>query len=210
MKIAVIGTGNIGQAVGALWCKAGHEVTFSARNLARLRSFAADLGPAAAVASPEEAAATCEAALLAVPLHAIPALGPACAPSLRRKLLLDACNPYPDRDGNLALEAVADGKGSGQWTATQFPGADVVKAFNTIYFKDLSTEAHRAGAPLAVPLAGDNKAALEIAARLVRDAGFEPLLVGALGRSREFDVGKGPYGKSLTASELRAYFGTGS
>ena len=210
MKIAVIGTGNIGKAIGALWSRAGHVVTFSSRNPGLLAPFVASLGGHASAGTVEEAARGSEVALLAVPLHAVPALSEAIGASLRGKTILDACNPYPDRDGAIAVEAVANGRGSGEWTASRFPESRIVKAFNTIYFKDFMTEAHRQGPRLAVPLAGDSAEALAVAEQLVRDAGFEPLVVGALARTREFDVGKGPYGKSVDVNALRAFFPSAS
>ena len=67
--------------------------------------------------------------------------------------------------------------------------------------------AHRSGALVAIPLAGDDTAALAVAAQLVRDAGFEPVVVGPLSRAREFDVGTYPYTHVLTAAELRQSLG---
>jgi predicted dinucleotide-binding enzyme len=58
-----------------------------------------------------------------------------------------------------------------------------------------------------VPLASDDAQALEVAARLVRDAGFEPVVVGPLARSRAFDVGTAVFGRGLTARELRRGLG---
>lgn len=58
-----------------------------------------------------------------------------------------------------------------------------------------------------MPLASDDREALEVAARLVTEAGFEPVRVGALARSRAFDVGTAVFGRGLTARELRRTFG---
>jgi len=63
---------------------------------------------------------------------------------------------------------------------------------------------------VAVPLAGDDDAALRIAARLVEDAGFEPVVVGPLVSAKEFQPGTPGYGKALTARELRRALGLGS
>ena len=56
---------------------------------------------------------------------------------------------------------------------------------------------------MAIPLAADDAAAMKIAARLVEDAGFEPVVVGPLARAKEFDVGTAVYGLALTARQLR-------
>ena len=86
-------------------------------------------------------------------------------------------------------------------------GTRLVRAFNTIPHFSLRSEAHRDAEPVGVPLAGDDPAALAVAARLVRDAGFEPVVVGALARSVRFDVGTEVFGRALPASELRRRLG---
>ena len=78
-----------------------------------------------------------------------------------------------------------------------------MKAFNTVYFKVLADEAHRAGDQVGIPLAGDDRSALEIAASLVRDAGFDPVIVGPLARGREFEPGTRPYNSGMNGRELR-------
>jgi 8-hydroxy-5-deazaflavin:NADPH oxidoreductase len=79
-----------------------------------------------------------------------------------------------------------------------------VRAFNAINYNDLEQLAHRSGAPVAIPLAGDDPEALAVAQTLVREAGFEPVVVGGLSRAREFDVGTNPYTRIMTAPQLRA------
>lgn len=207
MKVGIIGTGNIGQAVGALLVKAGHEVLFASRNPQELAGFVASLGKAARAGTAMEAAQHGDAVIVAVPLGAIPKLGAEVRSALSGKVVIDTTNPYPQRDGELASDAVAAGKGTGTWFAGQFSSARVVKGFNTVYSETLKSEAHRAGVKIAIPLAGDDRPALETAARLVTDAGFDAVIVGPLARSAEFDVGTAPYGKPHTTQELRSFFG---
>jgi len=83
----------------------------------------------------------------------------------------------------------------------------LVRAFNSIPAADLANDANRAGERIAVPLAGDDRAALEVARRLVRDAGFEPVVVGPLASAKKFDRGSAVYGQALTARELRQRLG---
>jgi 8-hydroxy-5-deazaflavin:NADPH oxidoreductase len=109
------------------------------------------------------------------------------AAELKGKVVLDTGNPFPGRDGDMAVAARA--KGTGVASAEFLPGVRLVRAFNTIPYYALLSEAHRAGESIAVPLAGDDEAALKIAARLVQDAGFEPVVVGRLARAKKFDVG---------------------
>ena len=84
---------------------------------------------------------------------------------------------------------------------------ELVGAFNAINSGDLSSKAHRSGEPIAIPLAGDDAEALAVAQRLVRDAGFEPVVVGPLSRAHEFDVGTPVYTRIMTAPQLRQALG---
>src|SRR5438046_815793 len=85
------------------------------------------------------------------------------------------------------------------WVAA---GPRLVGAFNAINAGSLASEAHRKPPQIGIPLAGDDADALKVAQRLVRDAGFDPVLVGGLARARDFDVGTPVYTKLLTAEEL--------
>ncbi len=208
MKIGVIGSGRIGGTLGGLWVKAGHEVLFSARNLDEVKKLVAGLGPRARAGTPREAAVFGEAILISVPYGALPQLGRDLAGDLRGKVVLDTCNPVPRRDGDVAVAALA--KGAGLASAELLPGVRLVRAFNTVGSGSLRSEAHRAGDRVAIPLAGDDDAALRIAARLVEDAGFEPVVVGPLVSAKEFQPGTPAYGKALTARELRRALGLGS
>jgi predicted dinucleotide-binding enzyme len=208
LKIGVIGSGKIGGALGGLWVQAGHEVLFSARDIDAVRKLVAGLGPRARAGTPREAAVYGEVVLISVPYGALPQLGRDLAGDLRGKVVLDTCNPIPRRDGNMAVAAQA--KGSGVASAELLPGVRLVRAFNTVPAAALRSEAHRAGDRVAVPLAGDDAAALQIAARLVEDAGFEPVVVGPLVRAKEFDPGTAVFGRALSARELRRALGLGT
>lgn len=208
MKIGIIGSGRLGGTVGALWIKAGHEVMFSALDIEEARKVAAGLGPNARAGSSKEAAAFGEVVLVAVPYAALPQVGRDLAAELKGKVVLDACNPVPGRDGEMANAARA--KGTGVASAEYLPGVRLVRAFNSVGFNTLRSEAHRAGERVAIPLAADDQAALKTAMRLVQDAGFEPLVAGGLARAREFDAGTPLFGKGLTARELRKGLGMGT
>lgn len=205
LRIGIIGTGQIGGTLARLWVAAGHEVLMSSRHPDELKSLAASLGPRARVGTPREAALFGEVVLMAVPYGALPQVGRDLKAELAGKIVLDTCNPYPSRDGEMAVEArrlstgVADPK--------FLPGVRLVRAFNAINSGDLSSEAHRAGEPIAIPIAGDDSQALAVAERLVRDAGFAPVVVGPLSRAREFDVGTPVYTRLMTAPQLRQALG---
>jgi hypothetical protein len=207
MRIGIIGAGMIGATLGELWVKAGHEIRLSSRHPEALAPLAARLGERAAAVTTEEAAAFGEVVLLAVPFSAMAELGPRLASALAGKVVLDAGNPFAARDGSAALAVAAKGQGSGRWTAEHLPGARVVKAFNTVYFKTLASAGQATGERVGIPLAGDDAAALEVAASLVRDAGLDPVIVGPLDRARDFDPGTAVWNKGTTGPALRALFG---
>ncbi len=205
LKIGIIGAGRIGGTLAALWAKAGHEVLVSSRHPEQLQELARSLGPKGRAGTPREAAIFGDVVLVSVPYGALPQLGRDLAKELAGKIVLDTGNPYPERDGDMALEARR--KGTGVASAEFLPGVRLVRAFNAINYRSLKSEAHRAGKPVAIPLAADDAEALRLASRLVKDAGFEPVVVGALARARLFDVGTPVYTVLLTADELRARLG---
>jgi predicted dinucleotide-binding enzyme len=205
LKIGIIGTGHIGGTLATLWVKAGHEVLMSSRHPDELRPLAQSLGPRAHVGTPREAALFGAVVLLSVPYGALPQIGRDLRNELAGKIVLDTGNPYPQRDGEMALEARRTGTGVA--SAEYLPGVRLVRAFNAINSGDLKSEAHRKGEPIAIPLAGDDPQALQVAERLVIDAGFAPVVVGPLSRAREFDVGTDVYTRLLTAPQLRQALG---
>lgn len=209
MKIGIIGAGMIGATVGKLWIDAGHEVRFASRHPEELKSLVAKLGKAASAGTPAEAARFGEVVMVSVPLIAMVALARDVAPLLAGKVVLDTGNAYEKRDGDAAREAMKHPQGSAAWAAAMFPGARWVKAFNSVYFKTLEAEAHRDGDKVGIPLASDDRAALEVAAQLVRDAGFDPVIAGPLARGKEFEPGTRPYNTGMTGPEVRKVLGLG-
>jgi predicted dinucleotide-binding enzyme len=205
LKIGVIGTGHIGGSLATLWAKAGHELVISSRHPEELQDLARSLGPKVRVGTPREAAAFGEVVLISVPYMALPQVGRDYRNELSGKIVLDTGNPYPQRDGAMAEEARR--KGTGVASMEYLPGTRLVRAFNAINWNDLKGEAHRAAERVAIPLAGDDQGALAVAARLVTDAGFDPVVVGSLSRAREFDVGTRVYTQLLTAKQLRKELG---
>ena len=205
LRIGVIGSGRVGGTIGALWVKAGHEVMFSSLDIEHDKALAARLGSGARAGTPKAAAAFGEVLFFAVPYAALPGLGRDLAAEIKGKIVLDASNPIPGRDGDMAKEALA--KGTGVASPQFLPGARIVRAYNEVGYTRMRDEAHRAGERLGIPLAGDDAQALKTAARLVQDAGHEPVVVGGLARAREFDYGTPVFGRPMTAAELRKALG---
>lgn len=207
LKIGIIGTGRIGGALAEHLAKAGHELMISSRHPEQLKPLAERLGPSVRIGTPAEAAAFGEVLLISVPYGALPQVGRDYAAQMQGKVALETGNPFPARDG--AMAELARAKGSGVASAGHLPGVRLVRAFTSIPHSAVLGEAHRSGELIGVPLAADDPAALKLAERLVRDAGFEPVVVGGLARARDFDVGTPVFGRALTARELRQVLALG-
>jgi predicted dinucleotide-binding enzyme len=205
LKIGIIGAGLIGGSVGVLWAKAGHEVFFSSRHPEELGDLLKEAGPSAKVGTPAEAALFGDVVFVAVPYHAMPKVGKDLLPLLKDKIVIDCGNPYPSRDGEMAVEALK--KGTGIASAEFFPGVRLVRAYNSISYKSITTQAHREGQLMAIPMAGDDQKAVDVTMALIKDSGFDPVFVGPLSRAREFDNRSAMYGRQGTAQELKDGFG---
>ena len=206
MRIGIIGAGMIGSSLAKLWVDAGHDVRLASRHPDELKSMVERLGPRASTGTPHDAATFGDVVMLTVPLKAVPDLARDLAPALAQKIVLDTGNAYERRDGAIARQASAHPQGSAGWAAAMFPGSRWVKAFNTVYYKTLQIEAHRNGDRVGIPLASDDAEALDTAAALVRDAGFDPVVVGPLARGKEFEPDTKPYNTGMSGQELRTLF----
>ena len=208
MKIGVIGAGRIGSLVGRLWVRAGHVVMFSSRHPEQLAGLAAEVGSGASVGTPADAAAFGEVLLISVPYVTMPDLGRSLAAAIAGKVVLETGNVYPQRDGEVAREVLDSGLGTGVWSARYLPGARVVRAFNTVWDQTLTKAiAEGTGDRIGIPLAGDDPAALDTAAALVRDAGFTPVVVGGLDQAKTFDAGAAVFNTGMSADEIKRTLG---
>jgi predicted dinucleotide-binding enzyme len=201
LRIGIIGSGHIGGTIGGLWIKAGHAVLFSSRHPDELKDLVAGLGPLARAGTVAEAIEFGDAIFLAVPYGALPQIGQDYGGALKGKVVLDACNAVSARDGDIADEA--ERSGIGVTSQKYLAGARLVRAFNTMSYTIFAREANRPEPRLAIPIAGDDPAAVQTAAALVRDAGFEPVVVGALAEARRFQRGAPGYGQPVGAAELK-------
>jgi 8-hydroxy-5-deazaflavin:NADPH oxidoreductase len=200
--IGVIGSGHIGGTIGGLWVKNGHKVLFSSRHPEELKELVTGLGELAQAGTVDQAIAFGDALLVAVPYGALPQIGQDYAAALKGKIMLDACNAVAPRDG-AALADEVDHNGIGVTSQKYLAGTRLVRAFNTLNYKIFATEANRPDPKLAVPIAGDDAEAVQVAAGLVRDAGFDPVVVGKLADASRFQRGGPGYGQQATAAELR-------
>jgi predicted dinucleotide-binding enzyme len=177
VKIGMIGSGNVGGALGRVWAEAGHPVMFSSRDLEHDKTLAGQVGANARAGTPREAAEFGEVIVLAVPYGALPELGKTLGDAMKGKVVIDTCNPFPHRDGEIADRARAEG--AGLVSAQLLPGARIVRAFNAVGAARMGS-AHKDTERKGMPIAGDDKEAIEIASGLIREIGFEPVLVGGL------------------------------
>jgi predicted dinucleotide-binding enzyme len=169
MKVAIIGSGNIGQALGGALVGAGHDVTLTARDAAETKTIAKAIGATAAATAPE-AIDGAQIVVLAVPYTALAEVAAEVKGSVGDKVIIDVTNP---------MGQAPAGTSAAQQLAEWLPGARVVKAFNTTFAGLLATpEAH--GQTLDALYATDAADAGETVAELIRSIGFRPVYAGGL------------------------------
>jgi len=199
IKIGVVGSGRVGGTLGSVWIHAGHQVMFSSRHLENDRKLAADLGPKAFAGTPQQTAAFGEVLLISVPYGALPDVGRSLGDLLRGKVVIDTCNPFVSRDGEIAKRALD--QGAGQVSAELLPGARIVRAFNAIGYTRMG-RAHERPGEVGMPIAGDDPEAIELASRLIRDIGYDPVLIGGLAMGKYLMPGT-PLAGEHTPEEIR-------
>ncbi len=177
-KIAIIGAGMIGATTARLFLDAGYDVALSnSRGPGTLAGLVKDLGPKAHAMTVAEAARWGDLVLLAVPWRKPEALPP--PDTVRGKIVIDAMNPYA-ADGSIADLGSST---SSEEPQKRLPGARLVKAFNTIYYRHLASRG-RKDVPLderhAIFVAGDDDEAKREVMRLIEEIGFAPVDTGSL------------------------------
>lgn len=189
MKIAIIGAGNVGGALGLGWARCGHAIRFGVANPSDPKHMAA--ADAANAVSPKktvsletvtDAARDANAVVLAVPWDAIPDVMSRIGPHLNGKLVLDATNPLVFGPQGLQL-AVGFSTSGGEEIAKQAPGAALFKTMNQVGFAVMPDTN---GYPVAPTMfvAGDDEARKPQAMALVRDLGFDAVDAGPLSIAR--------------------------
>jgi predicted dinucleotide-binding enzyme len=207
MKIGIIGAGNIGATAARLLVRTGHEVAISnSRGGEGLESLVAELGSNARATTIEEAAHFGEIALIAIPFGKYETLP---SDAFKGKVVIDAGNYYPGRDGNFS-ELDKDETTSSELVSSHLKEARYVKGFNTIWFQHLATQGNTE-LPLedrrAIFIAGDDSGAKEIAARLIEEIGFAAVDTGFLSEGgRQQQPGTTVYNKDLTSKQAAELF----
>jgi 8-hydroxy-5-deazaflavin:NADPH oxidoreductase len=191
--VGFIGSGRIGSTVAQLAVAAGYQVIMSnSRGPQTLAGLVNELGPLARAGSGEQAAAGGDLVVLTIPLRAHQSIPAAW---LAGQLVIDTCNYYPQRDGQIA------GLDSGSLTSSELiqqhlAGAQVVKAFNNIYYRHLLALARKAGASdrSFLPIAGDDTGAKARVSTFLDAIGYGAVDAGPLAESWRQEPGTPVYG----------------
>lgn len=183
--IAMIGTGDVGGALGKEFAALGHVVIYGSRTPGseKVLALVQDTGHGARAVKPPEAAAAAEIVVLAVPgllvEEIVGGLG-----DLSGKILVDPTNPLVRRDdGKLGIEI--DGSNA-EIIQAAAPGAHVVKAFNSLGWRTM-LDPEATGGPVSIPLVGDSSEAKARIAQIVAAMGLEPIDVGPLRNARHVE-----------------------
>jgi 8-hydroxy-5-deazaflavin:NADPH oxidoreductase len=204
MKIGIIGAGHIGGTAAQLFIDAGHEIAISnSRGPETLRDLIATLGPNARAMTPAEAARFGEVVLVAVPLKDYTDLP---VDDLRGKVVIDAMNYYPGRDGQYA-QLDSGAMASSEMVAAHLTGARVVKAFNTIWFEHLKTQGKKnaaVGERRVIFVSGDDAEAKRIVSDLIEEIGFGPYDLGTLHDSQQQQPDTKVYNRDMTVDQASA------
>nr|WP_321226367.1 NAD(P)-binding domain-containing protein [uncultured Psychroserpens sp.] len=207
MKIGVIGSGNIGGNLGKHWAKAGHEVLFSSRHPEQLNDLVRDAGGNSKAVSIEKAfEAKADVYLLATPYMAIDRLSELYAGEYGNRVIIDATNPYPERDGKMAQDVRDSNRNASEYTAMKFNTAKTAKAFNTIKAEHLKDRAWRDQDKLAIPFAAQDEDSKNKTQQLIEDIGFDAVYIGDLTKTNIMDPDQKLYGQSVNRKELESMF----
>jgi predicted dinucleotide-binding enzyme len=185
-KIAILGTGNLGQALAKGWARTGHQIVYGSRTPddERVKKVVKGTGSGASVATLEEAAAQANIVVFALPWKAVKDLMPAIG-DLTGKIIVDPMNALKFVDGYPAPPDLATSVG--EELQSLAPGARVVKAFNTPAATNI-VDPKRAGGHVSIPLAGADVAAKGRVAALVSELGLEPVDTGPLIAARYLEA----------------------
>jgi 8-hydroxy-5-deazaflavin:NADPH oxidoreductase len=185
MKLAVIGSGNIGKSIGSWAAKAGYEVIFAAKEEANAKAAAQQSGNGARSASVRAAVEVSEIVLFAVPYDAAKDLASELRPLLKGKVLIDVTNPLAADYGSLTVGYTSS---AAEEIAKLAPEAKVVKAFNTVFAQVYASQNPQVnGKTVSVFFAGDDQAAKDQVAALVKKLGFDGVDAGPLRSARNLE-----------------------
>src|ERR1700694_5183484 len=203
MQIGILGSGNIGGNAARLFARAGHHVRIAnSRGAETLRSLVAEIGPNAEATTPQDAVDASDLVLIEIPwTKREEALGE--IEGWDEKIVVDAMNAYTE---DFEIEDLGS-KTSTEFTRALVPGARVVKAFNTMFYKRLGADGKPKGESgrLAMPVASDDDAAKRVVMDLIDEIGFDAVDNGGLVEGgRQQQPGSPIYNQPIGAKEMRS------
>jgi predicted dinucleotide-binding enzyme len=180
--IAVIGTGEVAQALGPEFASLGHRIVYGSRDPAQagIGELIAKTGQGTTVLRPDEAAIGADIVILAVPGMVVESVTRSLG-DLSGKIIIDPTNPLEEGEDGLLVHGVTTS--NAEIIQAVAPEAFVVKAFNTLNWRTM-VEPETAGGPVTIPLVGDSDAAKATVAALVSGIGLEPIDLGPLRHAR--------------------------
>src|SRR3954454_13195468 len=183
MNVAIIGTGNVGSALGGSLSRAGHDVTFYSRN-EQTTSDVAQANNAATANNPIQAVENADVIILAVPYAAAADVAKEIGAAAQGKVVIDTTNPLNADYSGLQTKT---GESAAQEIAKELTGAHVVKAFNTVFATVQGDPQANDATPDALFATDDDEARATVA-QLAESIGFRPVWVGPLAAARELEA----------------------
>jgi len=179
-RIAVIGTGQVGAALGPEFAALGHDIVYGSRDPSRdeVQALVERTGGNATAAIPAESVIGADIVLLAVPGRLAESITKGLG-DLSGKIIIDPTNNYAGE----GIPHLAGESSNGETIQAAAPGAHVVKAFNTLNWQQM-VDPDTSGGPLSIPLAGNDAGAKAKVAEIVAGMGLEPVDVGPIQNAR--------------------------
>ena len=200
--IGIIGSGHVGSSLAKAAIAHGYDVVLTnSQGPESLAGVVAGLGPHARAATPSEAATAGDFVIVAIPITTI---GQVPVQPLTGKVVIATINYFPQRDGH--IPEIDNGTTTVPGLLQQhLPGSRVVRAFSMLEAADMSEDGHPAGDPKrrAIAIAGDDRAAKELVARLCDEFGFDTVDLGGLAESWRVDPGQKAFVTHQNLAELR-------
>jgi hypothetical protein len=180
--IAVIGTGNVGSALGPAFAQQGHTIIYGSRDPSAeaVHELVARTGEGASATTTAAAAEGADIVILAVPGQMVEEITKSMG-NLSGKIIIDPTNPLSRDSDGLFVHAAATS--NAQIIQAAAPQSFVVKAFNTLSWETM-VDPSLSGGPVSIPLAGNDTKAKEVVAALVKGMGLDPIDVGPLQNAR--------------------------
>jgi 8-hydroxy-5-deazaflavin:NADPH oxidoreductase len=201
--IGILGSGNVGRNLAKAATAHGYDVVLSnTQGPDSLTGLVKELGPQASAATPAEAAAAGDFAIVAIPLATI---GEVPVEPLAGKVVIATINYFPQRYGH--VPEIDDGTTTAPGLLqAHLPTSRVVRAFSMINAAEMSGDGHPPGDPRrrALALAGDDLPAKQLVARLYEEFGFDAVDIGGLAESWRVDAGQPAFVTRQNVAELTA------